>query len=293
MFIFKTVQDLQRHIKGLLQNGKTVGFVPTMGALHQGHLSLIKQARNQCDCTVCSIFVNPTQFNDAQDLEKYPRTTAADIDLLIAAQTDILFLPSVEEVYPNESISNIHLDFGTLDKLMEGEHRPGHFAGVAQVVKRLLDIVKPHKLFMGQKDYQQFCICRSMIQQLNVPTQIVMCDIIREENGLAMSSRNMRLSETEKEIATNIYQVLQHTKANFDKHNIVQLKETAITELNKIPEFRLDYFEIADGETLLPATETSSSIIACTAVFVGEVRLIDNMVIRYSVFGIRDSADVQ
>jgi pantoate--beta-alanine ligase len=279
MFIFKTVQDLQKHIQNLHEQGKIVGFVPTMGALHHGHLSLIQAAQNQCDITVCSIFVNPTQFNDTKDLEKYPRTIEADIDLLSRVETDILFLPNVDAVYPKDLDTNIDLDFGTLDKLMEGEHRPGHFAGVAQVVKRLLDIVKPNKLFMGQKDYQQFCICRNMIEQLNVPTEIVMCEIVREESGLAMSSRNVRLTATEKEIALNIYRVLKTTKLLFTPLNIKELKKIVIIELNKIPEFRLDYFEIADGKTLLSATKNSTSIVACVAVFVGEVRLIDNLVI--------------
>jgi pantoate--beta-alanine ligase len=282
MFIFKTVQDLQKHTQDLQIQDKIVGFVPTMGALHQGHLSLIKESQKQCDITVCSIFVNPTQFNDAKDLEKYPRMIEADIDLLSRVKTDILFLPDVDAVYSKNLDTNIDLDFGSLDKLMEGEHRPGHFAGVAQVVKRLLDIVKPNKLFMGQKDYQQFCICRSMIEQLNVPTEIVMCPIIREESGLAMSSRNVRLTIAEKEIALNIYRVLKATKEYFNSSNIEATKKIAITELNKISEFRLDYFEITDGKTLLPATKNSTSIVACAAVFVGEVRLIDNLVIRDS-----------
>lgn len=280
MYIFKTVQDLQKHIQYLREKGKFIGFVPTMGALHNGHSSLISESKRHCDITVCSIFVNPTQFNDIKDLNKYPRTTEQDIDLLNSVKTDILFLPSVDSVYPKDIETNIDLDFGTLDKLMEGEHRPGHFAGVAQVVKRLLDIVKPDKLFMGQKDFQQFCICRSMIEQLNISTEIEMCSIIREENGLAMSSRNIRLTETEKEIALNIYRVLMITKKNFGKLNIAESKEIAIRTLNNIPEFQLDYFEIADGKTLLPATKKSESIVACAAVFIGGVRLIDNIIIR-------------
>jgi len=280
MFIFKKVQDLQKHIQNLHKKGKSIGLVPTMGALHYGHLSLMQAAQNQCDITVCSIFVNPTQFNDAKDLEKYPRTTEQDIDLLSRVETDILFLPNVDAVYPKDLAINIDLDFGTLDKLMEGEHRPGHFSGVAQVVKRLLDIVKPDKLFMGQKDYQQFCICRSMIEQLRVRTEIVMCPIIRQENGLAMSSRNMRLTVAEKEIALNISRILKATKKRFKPSNIEETKKIAIVELNNITEFQLDYFEIVDGKTLLLATENSESVVACTAVFVGEVRLIDNVVIR-------------
>lgn len=283
MLIFKTVIDLQKHLNSLKKQGQTIGFVPTMGALHHGHLSLIKQSKATTNITVCSIFVNPTQFNDAKDLDKYPRTTEQDVDLLNSVETDIIFLPSVDAVYPQNIETSVNLDFGTLDKLMEGEHRPGHFAGVAQVVKRLLDIVTPDKLFMGQKDYQQFCICRNMIEQLNIATEIVMCPIIRAESGLAMSSRNMRLSESEKIIATNIHRILIATKLNFDKTKIETLKANAIFALNSIPEFRLDYFEIADGKTLLPATENSESIVACTAVFLGEVRLIDNMVLKSEV----------
>lgn len=279
MLIFKTVKDLQKYINTLKKNGQSIGFVPTMGALHHGHLSLIQASKETTDVTVCSIFVNPTQFNDAKDLEKYPRTTERDVELLNTVKTDIVFLPSVEAVYPQDVETSVNLDFGTLDQLMEGEHRPGHFAGVAQVVKRLLDIVLPDKLFMGQKDYQQFCICRNMIEQFDLPVEIVMCPIIREDNGLAMSSRNMRLSEVEKSIATNIHRVLIATKLNFDKMKISELKTNAMFALNNIPEFRLDYFEIADGKTLLPATEKSDSIVACTAVFLGDVRLIDNMIL--------------
>lgn len=279
MLILRTVEDLQNHISLLRNHGQKIGFVPTMGALHNGHLSLIRQSKKATDITVCSIFVNPTQFNDAKDLEKYPRTTEQDIDLLNSVKTDIIFLPSVETIYPTDIDTSVNLDFGTLDKLMEGEHRPGHFAGVAQVVKRLLDIVLPDKLFMGQKDYQQFCICRNMIKQVGLPVEIIMCPIVREESGLAMSSRNMRLSESERQIAANIHRVLLATKFNFDKSKIKELKTNAIFALNNIPEFRLDYFEIADGETLLPATDNSENIVACTAVFLGEVRLIDNMVL--------------
>lgn len=280
MFIFKTVEALQQHIDFLKSKGNKIGFVPTMGALHRGHASLITKSKTETDVTVCSIFVNPTQFNEIKDLEKYPRTTEQDIDLLNTIQTDILFLPTVEVVYPKAIDTTVALDFGTLDQLMEGEHRPGHFAGVAQVVKRLLDIVQPDKLYMGQKDYQQFSICRYMIAQLGIATEIVSCPIVREESGLAMSSRNIRLTAAQKAIAVNIHKVLQTTKANFAHEHIATLKQNAIQALNAVPEFQLDYFEIADGKTLLPATENSETVVACTAVFVGEVRLIDNMILR-------------
>lgn len=280
MYIFKTVESLQNYILKIKKKGLRIGFVPTMGALHNGHLSLIEKAKNSADVTVCSIFVNPTQFNDANDLIKYPVTIEQDINLLISANTDVLFLPSVNEIYPENIDTSVNLDFGTLDKLMEGKHRPGHFAGVAQVVKRLLDIVQPNMLFMGQKDYQQFCICRNMIQQFNLPVDIVMCPIVREKDGLAMSSRNIRLSDEQRKIANKIHEVLSKISYDFDKNRLLELKSNAINSLNKIPEFRLDYLEIADGETLLPATKLSNSIIVCVAVYLGEIRLIDNMVLQ-------------
>ena len=280
MYIFKTVESLQNYILKIKKKGLRIGFVPTMGALHNGHLSLIEKAKNSADVTVCSIFVNPTQFNDANDLIKYPVTIEQDINLLISANTDVLFLPSVNEIYPENIDTSVNLDFGTLDKLMEGKHRPGHFAGVAQVVKRLLDIVQPNMLFMGQKDYQQFCICRNMIQQFNLPVDIVMCPIVREKDGLAMSSRNIRLSDEQRKIANKIHEVLSKISYDFDKNRLLELKSNAINSLNKIPEFRLDYLEIADGKTLLPATKLSKSIILCVAVYLGEIRLIDNMVLQ-------------
>lgn len=280
MYIFKTVESLQNYILKIKKKGLRIGFVPTMGALHNGHLSLIEKAKNSADVTVCSIFVNPTQFNDANDLIKYPVTIEQDINLLISANTDVLFLPSVNEIYPENIDTSVNLDFGTLDKLMEGKHRPGHFAGVAQVVKRLLDIVQPNMLFMGQKDYQQFCICRNMIQQFNLPVDIVMCPIVREKDGLAMSSRNIRLSDEQRKVANKIHEVLSKISYDFDKNRLLELKSNAIKSLNKIPEFRLDYLEIADGETLLPATKLSNSIIVCVAVYLGEIRLIDNMVLQ-------------
>ena len=280
MYIFKTVESLQNYILKIKKKGLRIGFVPTMGALHNGHLSLIEKAKNSADITVCSIFVNPTQFNDANDLIKYPVTTEKDINLLNTAKTDVLFLPTASEIYPENIDTSVNLDFGTLDKLMEGKHRPGHFAGVAQVVKRLLDIVQPNMLFMGQKDYQQFCICRNMIQQFNLPVDIVMCSIVREKDGLAMSSRNIRLSDEQRKIANKIHEVLSKISDDFDKNRLFELKSNAINSLNKIPEFRLDYLEIADGETLLPATKLSKNIIVCVAVYLGDIRLIDNMVLQ-------------
>lgn len=277
MYIFHQEQHLKAFINQLKIEGKTLGFVPTMGALHQGHLSLIEQAKQANDFTICSIFVNPTQFNNADDLVKYPRTTERDLDLLAKAGNNIVFLPKVAEIYPEHLDTTVDLDLGTLDKFMEGEHRPGHFAGVVQVVKRLLDIVQPHRLYMGQKDYQQYSIIRYMAAQLQLDVEVISCSIVREKSGLAMSSRNVRLTPEQRGKATLIVKTLRAAKAKINTHSLTDIKEQAIQQLN-IPAFQLDYFEIVDGKTLLPTKELTDSVVACTAVFVGEVRLIDNMV---------------
>ena len=278
MMLFKRAIPLQKYLLESKKKGQTVGFVPTMGALHQGHLSLIQQSKSQNDITVCSIFVNPTQFNDEGDLKRYPRTIEQDLYLLSQQGTDIVFLPTVEEVYPPDIDTAVDLDLGSLDKFMEGEHRPGHFSGVVQVVKRLLDIVIPNHIYMGQKDYQQFCIIRYMVQQLALPTKVVRCDIIREANGLAMSSRNMLLAAAEKEIAATISKTLGTAKQSASKLPLSTVKQQAMEQLST-PPFQLDYFEIADQTTLQPATNFNQPTVACTAVFLGKVRLIDNILI--------------
>lgn len=281
MLLFKTVTDLQSHILKLKRHGKLIGFVPTMGALHAGHLSLVEAAKKESDIIVCSIFVNPTQFNDTEDLIKYPRTIEQDTALLTQVGCDILFLPEVEEVYP-KNLKTPNFDFGNLDTPMEGAFRPGHFDGVAQVVYRLLEIVKPNSLYMGQKDYQQWAIIQSMLQQLTSDIKLVRCPIMREKDGLAMSSRNLRLSEKARLIAPNIHKVLQEAKKDIRTLSVSETKQNAIKALNSIPEFKLDYFEIADGNTLEEVTEKENSeiIVACTAVFLAKVRLIDNMILK-------------
>lgn len=281
MYLFKKVADLQRHLDRQRQIGKTIGFVPTMGALHIGHASLIRRSAADTDCTVCSIFVNPTQFNEANDLAKYPRTPEKDIALLIEAGCNLLFMPSVEEVYPNGEKSDLNLDFGKLDKRMEGEHRPGHFAGVAQVVNRLLKIVRPDQLFMGQKDYQQFAIVQEMIAQLKLPVKLVMCATVREADGLAMSSRNMRLTPEQRVLAPMIYQTLSDAKANIYSQFPADIQTAAMRAL-KVPGVEPAYFEIVDGKTLQPVliVEDHEYVVACTAARLGDVRLIDNMVLK-------------
>ena len=281
MYVFKKVADLKKYLDQRRKSGDTVGFVPTMGALHNGHMSLIEQSIAATDCTVCSIFVNPTQFNEASDLEKYPRTIAKDMAMLNAEGCHVLFLPDVSEVYPPGLNTELELDFGKLATVMEGKFRPGHFDGMAQVVKRLLDIVEPHQLFMGQKDFQQLTIVRSMLRQLELPVQLVMCPIIREKDGLAMSSRNVRLDPALRKKALLLNKTLKAAKRKMKTETPATIKKWAMKQL-KIPSFKPEYFEIADAITLqsIRKFEKSDFVVACTAVWVGDVRLIDNLILK-------------
>ena len=280
MYIFKTVQDLQQHLNQQRNEGKKIGFVPTMGALHLGHLTLVKTALPQNNLVVASIFVNPTQFGDPEDLEKYPRPIESDIEKLEALGCHALFLPSFEEVYP-EDLQRPHFDLGDLDKGMEGAHRPGHFAGVVQVVHRLLDIVQPDSLYMGQKDYQQAAIIGWMINSHELPVELVVSPIKREADGLAMSSRNVRLDPAIRTRATILYETLSAVKEKLLTHSVLDLQKWALATLQQ-KDFRPEYFDIVDGETLQPLqTITEKSfVVACTAVWAGEVRLIDNMILQ-------------
>jgi pantoate--beta-alanine ligase len=281
MLLFKKVNDLKAFMAGQKKKGRTTGFVPTMGALHEGHISLVQRSMKETDCTVCSIFVNPTQFNDPADLIKYPRTPEKDLTMLLPTGCHVLFMPEVEEIYPDGQGAISQFDFSQLDKTMEGAHRPGHFAGVAQVVKRLLDIVEPQRLYMGQKDFQQISIVREMLRQLHSETELVMCPIIREPDGLAMSSRNVRLSPEQRVISPLIYQTLREIKAKKDALPPQQLVAYALLKLS-VPGMIPEYFEIVDGRTLQPVehVEDSDFVVACTVVRVGEVRLLDNMILK-------------
>lgn len=281
MIIFKGIEALQKHLSKERQNGKSIGFVPTMGALHQGHLSLISRSRQESDVTVCSIFVNPTQFNDPKDFEKYPITTSQDIRLLIKAETAILFLPSVEEIYPKGTETNYHYDLGYLETILEGAHRPGHFQGVCQVVHRLLNIVQPDKLFLGQKDYQQCMVLTKLVELISSPTRVIIGETVREESGLAMSSRNLRLTDDQQQKATSIYQVLAAIKTQRSNKTVGELTSTAEKTLRNNGFNKVDYVAIADANTLqllpddaVPSTQTP--LVALVAAFMGEVRLIDN-----------------
>ena len=279
MNIVKTTKEMREEVESLRQKGKTIGFVPTMGALHEGHLSLVRKCIAENDVCIVSIFVNPTQFNNKEDLEKYPRTLERDSVYLKEAGVDIVFAPSVEEIYPEPDTRQF--DFGQLDKVMEGQHRPGHFNGVAQVVSRLFDIVKPNKAYFGQKDFQQLAIIREMVKQLDLPVRIVPMAIVREASGLAMSSRNERLTLAQREVAANIYQTLAESKrVMYMTLTVEQTIEKVVDIINSFEGLEVEYFEIVDGDTLqqIPEWDESDFVVGCIAVFCGDVRLIDNIV---------------
>jgi len=277
MILIHTVTDLQKQLSELKKAKSTIGFVPTMGALHQGHISLVKESLRENDVTVVSIFVNPTQFNDKKDFEKYPRNVERDALLLGDAGVSIVFAPAEKEIYPEPDTRQF--DFGKLDKVMEGEHRPGHFNGVAQVVSRLFDIVKPNKAYFGEKDFQQLAIIRTMVKMLDLPVQIMGMPIVRDNGGLAMSSRNERLTPTQLKNATLINEILSESKNWIEKYTIADFIKKVTESINKIDDLNVEYFDVVDGNTLQPVPEWSGSkyIVGCIAVFCGEVRLIDNI----------------
>lgn len=278
MFIFKTINDIQAYLRKSTQNGEKVGFTPTMGALHSGHLSLISRAKAENDFSVCSIFVNPTQFNDPTDLEKYPRPIEQDIQLLISAGCDILFLPDVAEMYPPGLDVSVKVNLGGLDQVLEGPMRPGHFDGMVTIVHRLLDIVQPYKLYMGLKDYQQQAIIGQMIDDLQMPIELIPCESIREADGLAMSSRNARLSAEWRAKAPLIYQVLNTVAGRLDLESISSV-EASIADNLSAAEFKVEYISIVDAGTLQEISSLSSNQnwVALVAVWAGDVRLIDNI----------------
>lgn len=281
MLLFKKIDQLQAYLSKQRAKGLQIGYTPTMGALHRGHASLIEKAKAENDISVCSIFVNPTQFNDPADLEKYPRTEAQDIDLLTQLGNDILFYPSVEEVYPKDIVIPT-FDFGPIDKVMEGFYRPGHFDGVVEVVYRLLDIAKPDRLYMGQKDFQQFTLIYHMLQQMKSKTKLVVCPIIREEDGLALSSRNVRLTSGNRANGPIISKTLRSLNDWLLKDSVKKVKEKAIALLSDIPDFNPEYLDIVDGYTLQPISdyEESPYIVACAAIWTGNIRLIDNEILK-------------
>jgi pantoate--beta-alanine ligase len=276
--IFKTRSSLQQYLSQKRDEGKTIGLVPTMGALHKGHISLLAQAKTDTNEVVCSIFVNPTQFNDPKDLEKYPRPIERDIEMLTAAGCDVLFNPTVDEMYsPGETW---HLDIGPLENMLEGKSRPGHYQGVTQVVFKLFDIIKPDIAFFGQKDYQQVKVICRMIDVLKMPVQVKMCPIIRETGGLAMSSRNVHLSADQHQHSLILSATLQEAEKQFAAHSVTEVQQFAINKLTADKDIQLDYFEIADADTLVPTIDKSKKLVALVAAKVGNIRLIDNILLN-------------
>lgn len=279
MKIIQTIKELQAELSALKAMGQTVGLVPTMGALHAGHASLVERCVAENDVTVVSIFVNPTQFNDKNDLVKYPRTLEADCRLLQSVGATIAFAPSVEEVYPEPDTRSF--SYAPLDTVMEGAFRPGHFNGVCQIVSKLFDMVQPHRAYFGEKDFQQLAIIREMVRQMQYPLEIVGCPIVREADGLAMSSRNTRLSADERMTALNISRILFESQVFAKSHTLAETKVFVEEGIASIEGLRLEYYEVVDDRTLqtVRAWGEAEGIVGCITVFCGEVRLIDN--IRY------------
>ena len=281
MEIVHTIKDLQAGLSAMRAQGKKVGLVPTMGALHAGHASLVKRCVAENDAAVVSVFVNPTQFNDQNDLIKYPRTPEADCRLLEECGAAFVFAPAVEEMYPEPDTRQF--SYAPLDTVMEGAFRPGHFNGVCQIVSKLFDAVQPDRAYFGEKDFQQLAIIREMVRQMKYPLEIVGCPIVREEDGLALSSRNARLSDEERKNALKISQTLFESRTFAASHTVAETQKFVEDAIAAAPGLRLEYFELVDGNTLqkIADWEDTSYAVGCITVFCGEVRLIDN--IKYKV----------
>lgn len=278
MKIIQTISALQQEISQHKQAGHSVGFVPTMGALHDGHLQLVQRCVSENHVAVVSIFVNPTQFNDKNDLVKYPRTLEADCKLLESAGCNLVFAPTEDEMYPEPDTRQF--SFGALETVMEGACRPGHFNGVAQIVSKLFDAVAPHKAYFGEKDFQQLAIIREMAKQLKYDIEIVACPIVREADGLAMSSRNMRLTPSQRKNAVEISQALFKSRNFVAGKTVQQVIDEVVSSLNGVPDLQVEYFEIVDARTLQSISQWTDTeeAVGCVAVFCGEIRLIDNII---------------
>lgn len=278
MILFKHSKDIKAFLKSTKEMGNTIGFVPTMGALHKGHLSLIKESTGNNTVTVASIFVNPVQFNNQEDFIKYPSTIEKDILALEEIGCDVLFMPSEDEIYPDAKSKQKHFELGYLEDVLEGKFRPGHFQGVCLVVEKLLDIVEPGNLYLGQKDYQQCLVIRKLISFINKNINVVICPIVREANGLAMSSRNLRLSEEEKNIAASLYKTLGNIKDKISKENFSDLKSEAVASLER-KGFKVDYLDLADRSDLRIITNyhDAETRILLIAAYLNNIRLIDNL----------------
>ena len=279
MKIFDNIVDLQNELFYLRKANKKIGLVPTMGALHQGHASLVKQCVADNDITIVSVFLNPTQFNDPKDLERYPRTFEEDCKILNEVGADIVFAPTPKEMYPTPD--NRHFEFPPTSTVMEGAKRPGHFNGVCQVVSRLFYITKPYNAYFGEKDWQQICVIKQLVKYLNLDINIIECPIIREESGLAMSSRNALLTSEERAIAANIYRILKESVTKKDSLSVGELQQEVINSINAIDQLEVEYFEIVDGNTLetVHSWNDSPYIVGCITVYCGAtpIRLIDHI----------------
>lgn len=281
MIILKYVADVASQLNKLRTAKSSIGFVPTMGALHDGHMSLLEKCKETCDITICSIFINPTQFNNADDFKKYPVSLENDIYLLEKKDCDILFLPEVSEMYPEGIESKKHFDLGYLENILEGKFRPGHFQGVCQVVKRLLQIVAPTHLFLGQKDYQQCMVIKRLLEIENLNIELIICKTLREKSGLAMSSRNLRLNEEQREQAAEIHKTLINLKQKIKPGSVSHLKKEAVEYLSN-KNIKPDYVEIAEAGNLKAIEEWdgTTELVALAAAFIGDVRLIDNILLK-------------
>lgn len=281
MEVIEQVHTIRERVQALRCSGKTIGFVPTMGALHEGHLQLLSASARENDITICSIFVNPTQFNNPDDYKLYPRTLSHDTALLETVGCDILFAPAADEVYPKQQ-TLLQFSFGALEAVMEGANRPGHFNGVAMIVSKLFHLVQPHRAYFGQKDLQQVAIVRQLVEGLSFDLQLVCFPTVREEDGLARSSRNTRLSAAERQIAPNLYQALKMAEGKLRNEDVATVKAAVADFLKQVDGVELEYFEIADPATLQPVSDVSSAreVALCVAAVVGPVRLIDNILVN-------------
>ncbi len=281
MKLIHTIEDLQRNLTEARAKGEKIGLVPTMGALHEGHASLVRRCVAESDVTVVSVFLNPTQFNDRKDLEKYPRTLDADCALLESVGADFAFVPSVEEMYPEPDRRKF--SYPPVDTVMEGAFRPGHFNGVCQIVSKLFSIVKPDRAYFGEKDFQQIAVIRAMVEDLHLKVEIVSCPVVREKSGLAMSSRNTLLTDGEKAVAANIFGILSKSKNFATNHTLKETRQYVVDSLNAIAGLEVQYFSIVDGASLqeLDSWSDSVDIVGCITVFCGSqpIRLIDH--VRY------------
>ena len=280
MITVSKVSELESEVNAFRLNGKTIGLVPTMGALHEGHISLVNRCRKENDVVVVSVFVNPTQFNNKEDLRTYPRTEEADKALLEKAGCDIVFMPTVEDVYPEPDTRVFNL--GKVAEVMEGAMRPGHFNGVAQIVSKLFMYVKPDRAYFGEKDFQQIAVIRQMVKTEGFKLDIVACPIVREADGLAKSSRNVRLDANARKVAPNIYRILSESLDYAKAHSVVETQQHVVDSINAYPEMEVEYYQIVDGITLMPVSswEESNYIVGCVTVYCGGVRLIDNIAYR-------------